>query len=75
MTYPRATTDESLTPFLFWNQMVAAADGAALACPQCTGPNLHLDTIRFAVPTDDHYTPTIGLILQRPFVTLSVVVR
>lgn len=56
----RAATDESVTPFLFWNESNVCAGGAALACPQCAGPNLHLDTVHFATPTDDRYTPTVG---------------
>lgn len=55
-----AATDESVTPFLFWDEINVCAGGAALACPQCAGPNLHLDTVHFATPTDDHYTPTVG---------------
>ena len=55
-----AATDDSVTPFLFWNELNVCAGGAALACPQCAGPNLHLDTIFFATPTDDYYTPTVG---------------
>jgi len=33
----------------------------AAGLPQCTGPNLHLDTVHFATPTDEHHTPTVGL--------------
>jgi hypothetical protein len=54
-------TDIGLTPLLFCNEITIAADAAPLACPQCAGPNLHLDKIRFAAPTDEHYTPTLGL--------------
>ena len=57
----RPTTGADLTPLLFWNDNTPCAGGAALACPQCAGANLHLDTIHFAVPTDDHYTPTVGV--------------
>ena len=52
--------DDSVTPFLLWNELDVCAGGAALACPQCAGPNLHLDAIHFAAPTDNHYTPTVG---------------
>jgi hypothetical protein len=38
-----------------------AADGAPLACPQRTGATLHLDTVHFATPTNEHYIPTVGL--------------
>jgi hypothetical protein len=50
-----------LSPFLFCNEIAVAADGAPLACPECAGPNLHLDTVHFATPTDEHYTPTLSL--------------
>lgn len=56
-----ATDDTVTTPFLLWNELNACADGAALACPQCAGANLHLDTIDFATPTDGHYTPAVGV--------------
>jgi hypothetical protein len=56
--------DEGLTPFLFWNEIITGGGGAPLACPQCAGANLHLDTIQFAVPTEDHYTPTVGLTID-----------
>jgi len=54
-------TDAGLGPFLLCNEITVAADGAPLACPQCTGANLHLDAVHFATPTDEHYTPTVGL--------------
>lgn len=54
-------TDTGLTPFLFCNEITVVADGAPLACPQCTGPHLHLDTIHFATPTNEHYNPAVGL--------------
>ena len=50
-----------LSPVLLRDESLPSADGAALACPQCTGTNLHLDTIRYATPADGHYTPTIGV--------------
>lgn len=53
--------DVGLTPLLFWNESNVSSDGAALACPQCAGPNLHLDAVHFAVPTEDHYTPTAAV--------------
>jgi hypothetical protein len=52
--------DTGLTPLLFCNEITVAADAAPLACPQCTGANLHLDTVHFATPTDEHYTPAVG---------------
>ena len=55
-------TDAGLAPFLFCNEITVAADGAPLACPQCTGANLHLDAVHFATLTDEHYTPTVGSI-------------
>ena len=57
-------TDAGLAPFLFCNEITVAADGAPLACPQCAGPNPHLDAIHFATPTDEHYTPTVGLTID-----------
>jgi hypothetical protein len=57
----RAATDETTTPFLFWSDVIPCLGGAALACPQCAAANLHLETIHFAVPTEDHYTPTVGV--------------
>jgi hypothetical protein len=60
--YPHA--DATSTPFLLWNDTIASRDGAALACPQCGGANLHLDAVHFAVPTHGHYTPTVGLSIQ-----------
>ncbi len=57
----RAATDDTVTPFLFWSDVIPCLGGAALACPQCAAANLHLDTIHFAVPTEDHYTPTVGV--------------
>ncbi len=56
-----ATHNTVTTPFLFWNELNVCAGGAALACPQCAGPSLHLDTIDFATPTDGHYTPAVGV--------------
>jgi hypothetical protein len=53
--------DTTTTPFLLWTDTMVSADGAALACPQCAGPNLHLDTVHFAGPADNQYTPTVGL--------------
>jgi hypothetical protein len=61
ITRPNAAPDAELTPLLFWNEITAGGGGAPLACPQCAGANLHLDTIYFATPTEDHYTPTVGL--------------
>jgi hypothetical protein len=60
--YPHAGA--ATAPFLLWNETVASRDGAALACPQCGGANLHLDTVHFAVPTRDHYTPTVGISIE-----------
>lgn len=60
----RPAQDEWLTPFLLWNESATGGGGAALACPHCGGANLHLDTIQFAVPTEDHYTPTVGLAID-----------
>ena len=59
--FPRPRAEEGSSPFLFWNHDAVSAHGAAVACPQCAGGNLHLDTVHFAVPTRDHYTPTVGL--------------
>jgi len=56
-----AATGVDLAPFLFWSEATVSTDGAPLACPQCAGPNLHLDAVHFATPSDDHYTPTIGM--------------
>ena len=57
-----AVQSENLAPFVFWNPAVTGGGGAPLACPQRTGPNLHLHSVSFATPAgDDHYTPTIGL--------------
>jgi hypothetical protein len=50
-----------LSPVLLRDESLPSADGAALACPQCTGTNLHLDTIRYATPAEGHYTPIIGV--------------
>jgi len=60
-SYPRPATGDGLAPFLFWNEIAVSAHGAALACPQCAGANLHLDAVHFAAPTDGGYTPTTGL--------------
>jgi hypothetical protein len=54
-------TDVGLSPLLFCHEITGTADGTPLACPQCTGANLHLDTVHFATPTTEHYTPTVGL--------------
>jgi hypothetical protein len=54
-------TATGLTPLLFCNEITVAADAAPLACPQCTGANLHLDTVHFATPTNDPYRPAVGL--------------
>jgi len=54
-------TGAGLSPFLFCNEITVAADGAPLACPQCAGANLHLDTVHFATPSDEHCTPTVGV--------------
>jgi hypothetical protein len=59
MTIPAAGDD--LIPVLFWNPITSSATGAPMACPQCAGPHLHLDTVHFAIPTDEHYTPGIGV--------------
>ena len=59
-----AASDESTTPFLHWNTCVSGSDSMPLACPQCAGPNLHLDTIHIATPTIDHYTPGVGLTIN-----------
>jgi len=56
-----ATHDEGHVPFLFRTEPVVSATGAALACPQCAGANLHLDAVQFAAPTNTHYTPTLGV--------------
>ncbi len=53
--------NDAITPFLYWSALIPCLGGAAMACPQCAGANLHLDTIHFAVPTEDHYTPTVGV--------------
>jgi hypothetical protein len=58
---PTPATNDSLVPLLFWNPITSSATGAPMACPQCTGANLHLDTIHFATPTSEHYTPGIGV--------------
>jgi len=42
---------DSVTPFLFWNELKVRAGWAKPACPQCAGPNLHLDAIHFAALT------------------------
>jgi hypothetical protein len=57
----QAATDDTVTPFLFWSELAVCAGGAALACPQCATANLHLDTVCFATPTEDHYAPTVGV--------------
>ncbi len=57
----QAATDDTVTPFLFWSELAVCAGGAALACPQCAAANLHLDTVCFATPAEDHYTPTVGV--------------
>jgi hypothetical protein len=62
--YPRPATCEGLAPFLFWNENTPSSSGAPLACPQCAGANLHLAVIHFAVPTQDHYTPTIAVTID-----------
>ena len=54
-------TGAGLSPFLFCNEITVAADGASLVCPQCADANLHLDAVHFAIPSDEHYTPTVGL--------------
>jgi hypothetical protein len=53
--------NSGMSPVLFWDESHLSADGAALACPQCGGANLHLDEIHFAAPTEDHYAPTVGV--------------
>lgn|SRR5574341_1268327 len=53
--------DAGLTPLLFCNEITVAAAAAPLACPQCTGANLHHDTVHFATPANEHHTPTVGL--------------
>ncbi len=52
---------EGSRPFLLWSPEAFSARGAAIACPQCAGANLHLDMVHVAVPTTDDYTPTVGL--------------
>jgi hypothetical protein len=47
-------TDGSLTPLLSCNEITVAADAAPLACPQCTGANLYLDTVHLATPAAEH---------------------
>jgi hypothetical protein len=51
-SYPRPALDDGLAPFLFWNEIVVSANGAALACPRCAGANLHLG------PVDSPRRPT-----------------
>jgi hypothetical protein len=60
-TRQRPHSNTTTTPFLLWNETTVSRDGAALACPQCANANLHIDAVHFAVPTRDHYTPTVGL--------------
>jgi hypothetical protein len=62
----RSAIDDTVTPFLFWSELAVCAGGAALACPQCAAPNLHLNTVWFATPTEDHYTPTVGVSIAPP---------
>ena len=64
LDYPRPASCEGLAPFLLWNENTPSSSGAPLACPQCAGANLHLSLIVFAVPTQDHYTPTIAVTID-----------
>jgi hypothetical protein len=56
--------EDWLAPVLLWDTTLPCADGAALACPQCGGPNLHLATIHLAVPANGGYEPTMGVSLD-----------
>jgi hypothetical protein len=62
--------DSGLSPVLWWDESYLSADGAALACPQCGGANLHLDEIHFAAPTGDDYAPTVGLSIDATTATV-----
>lgn len=53
--------EAGLSPVLLWDESFGSADGAALACPQCAGANLHLHMVRFAAPVDDTYDPAVGV--------------
>jgi hypothetical protein len=64
MTLPgfaRPLVEDGSSPFLLWSDDGISGRSAAVACPQCAGANLHLDTVHIATPTRDHYTPTVGL--------------
>ena len=54
-------TAQGLSPALSWDKAPRSADGAVVACPQCTDQHLHLEQIRYATPADGRYTPTIGV--------------
>ena len=62
--------DSGMSPVLFWDESHPSAHGAALACPQCGGANLHLDEIHFAAPTEDHYAPTVGVSIDAATATI-----
>ena len=62
--------DSSMSPVLLWDDSYPSADGAALACPQCGGANLHLDEIHFAAPTGHDYTPTAGVSIDAATATV-----
>jgi hypothetical protein len=52
--------DGRMSPALMWDECYVSADGAALACPLCGWPNLHLAMLYFAAPSDMH-TPVVGV--------------
>jgi hypothetical protein len=52
--------DGGMSPALMWDESCPCADGAALACPLCGWPNVHLAMLCFAAPSD-RYTPVVGV--------------
>jgi hypothetical protein len=65
-------TSSGLTPALWWDTALRSADGAVLACPQCGDQHLHLEKIRYATPSDDTYTPTIGVSIHGPHIAIAI---
>jgi hypothetical protein len=52
--------DGGMSPALMWDESHVSADGAALACPLCGWPNVHLAMCYLATPSDQ-YTPVVGV--------------
>jgi hypothetical protein len=52
--------DGGMSPALMWDESHVSADGAALACPLCGWPNVHLAMCYFATPSEQ-YTPVVGV--------------